>query len=136
MRRLPPPRAPAAGERALSVVLRGDFAWSVATDPDSVAGTSWAELTQKQQKWAEKLGFTVSTWESEPRTPFRLAGLDQEIYRGQKVAIVGPVGCGKSSLLHAMLGEMDRERGAPVEIHGSLSYVAQTACVRALSANS
>lgn len=40
-----------------------------------------------------------------------LSRIKLEIPRGSFVAVVGPVGCGKSSLLSAILGEMDRLQG-------------------------
>lgn len=43
---------------------------------------------------------------------------------GQLVAVVGPVGAGKSSLLNAILGEMDHREGRKV-LHGTVAYVPQ-----------
>lgn len=43
--------------------------------------------------------------------PFQLNGLKVSIPRGAFVAIVGRVGCGKSSFLQALTGEMRRTRG-------------------------
>ncbi|KAG2450119.1 hypothetical protein HYH02_000222 [Chlamydomonas schloesseri] len=47
-----------------------------------------------------------------------------EVARGQLVMIVGQVGSGKSSLLAAVLGEMNR-RGGSVRVMGSVAYTAQ-----------
>ena len=46
------------------------------------------------------------------------------IPKGSLVAIVGTVGSGKSSLLTAVLGEMQINSGV-VKIKGTLAYVAQ-----------
>nr|KAG5699779.1 hypothetical protein BaRGS_013499 [Batillaria attramentaria] len=50
---------------------------------------------------------------------------------GRLVAVVGPVGCGKSSLISAMLGEMERTSGTVntkvIELVGSIAYVPQQA---------
>ena len=43
--------------------------------------------------------------------------------------MVGRVGCGKSSLLNAMLGEMDKLAG-DVTVRGSVSYVPQQAWIQ------
>ena len=43
---------------------------------------------------------------------------------GALVAVVGPVGCGKSSLLLAILGELRRTSGSQV-VRGSVAYCAQ-----------
>ncbi|XP_059682586.1 multidrug resistance-associated protein 1 [Gavia stellata] len=45
------------------------------------------------------------------------------------VAVVGQVGCGKSSLLSALLGEMDKKEGYVV-VKGSVAYVPQQAWVQ------
>eukprot|EP00198_Chlamydomonas_reinhardtii_P014120 XP_001703457.1 ABC transporter, multidrug resistance associated protein [Chlamydomonas reinhardtii] len=47
-----------------------------------------------------------------------------EVPRGQLVMVVGQVGSGKSSLLAALLGEMNR-RGGSVRVMGSVAYTAQ-----------
>jgi ABC-type transport system involved in cytochrome bd biosynthesis fused ATPase/permease subunit len=44
--------------------------------------------------------------------------------------VVGTVGAGKSSLLSALLGEMDREEGGEVELVGRLAYVSQQAWIQ------
>ncbi|NWV38493.1 MRP1 protein, partial [Grantiella picta] len=48
---------------------------------------------------------------------------------GSLVAVVGQVGCGKSSLLSALLGEMDKKEGYVV-VKGSVAYVPQQAWVQ------
>ncbi|CAG2200815.1 CRY [Mytilus edulis] len=52
-----------------------------------------------------------------------------EIPDGSLVAVVGQVGCGKSSLLSAILGEMDTISGK-VNVKGSMAYVAQQAWIQ------
>jgi ATP-binding cassette subfamily C (CFTR/MRP) protein 1 len=42
--------------------------------------------------------------------PFSVANVSFTIQKGSLVAIVGPVGCGKSSLLQGLIGEMRRVR--------------------------
>uniref|UniRef100_A0A8C0ICA2 Canalicular multispecific organic anion transporter 2 n=1 Tax=Bubo bubo TaxID=30461 RepID=A0A8C0ICA2_BUBBB len=48
---------------------------------------------------------------------------------GALVAIVGPVGCGKSSLVSALLGEMEKLEGE-VAVKGSVAYVPQQAWIQ------
>lgn len=43
--------------------------------------------------------------------PPYLRSINMKVKTGSLVAVVGPVGSGKSSLLSAMLGEMERRRG-------------------------
>uniref|UniRef100_A0A803XV74 Multidrug resistance-associated protein 1 n=1 Tax=Meleagris gallopavo TaxID=9103 RepID=A0A803XV74_MELGA len=48
---------------------------------------------------------------------------------GSLIAVVGQVGCGKSSLLSALLGEMDKKEGYVV-VKGSIAYVPQQAWIQ------
>ncbi|XP_053309482.1 ATP-binding cassette sub-family C member 3 [Spea bombifrons] len=48
---------------------------------------------------------------------------------GSLVAIVGHVGCGKSSLVSALLGEMEKMEG-DVSVRGSVAYVSQQAWIQ------
>uniref|UniRef100_A0A8C6VN87 MRP2 protein n=1 Tax=Naja naja TaxID=35670 RepID=A0A8C6VN87_NAJNA len=63
---------------------------------------------------------------------FRLGWSEQhhlEIAHGSLVAIVGSVGSGKSSLISAMLGEMENIKGH-INIQGSMAYVPQQAWIQ------
>ncbi|KAM9305128.1 multidrug resistance-associated protein 1-like [Gastrophryne carolinensis] len=55
--------------------------------------------------------------------PF-LRNINLSIQKGSLVAVVGPVGCGKTSLLSALLGEMEKVYGS-VALKGSVAYVPQ-----------
>uniref|UniRef100_A0A8C0LH91 Multidrug resistance-associated protein 1 n=1 Tax=Canis lupus dingo TaxID=286419 RepID=A0A8C0LH91_CANLU len=67
------------------------------------------------------------TWaRSDPPT---LSGITFSIPEGSLVAVVGQVGCGKSSLLSALLAEMDKVEGH-VAIKGSVAYVPQQAWIQ------
>ncbi|KAI8322463.1 P-loop containing nucleoside triphosphate hydrolase protein [Martensiomyces pterosporus] len=55
---------------------------------------------------------------------FHLDDINIEIAHGALVAIIGPVGSGKSSLMNALVGEMKRISGAMV-FGGTLGYAAQ-----------
>lgn len=56
---------------------------------------------------------------------FCLRDLELKIPKGKLVAIVGPVGSGKSSLLSAILGEMKSDGGSRIEVNGSIGYAPQ-----------
>ncbi|RLN30691.1 ABC transporter C family member 8-like [Panicum miliaceum] len=49
--------------------------------------------------------------------------------RGEKIAVCGPVGAGKSSLLCSMLGEIPKISGS-VSVSGSVAYVSQTSWIQ------
>jgi len=68
-----------------------------------------------------------------PATPRAPAGptlreLNVRIKRGELVALVGRVGSGKSSVVQALLGEMEKKAGR-VEVHGRVAYVPQQAWI-------
>lgn len=58
-----------------------------------------------------------------------LKRLNVSIPDGCLVAVVGQVGCGKSSLLSALLGEMERIQGT-VAVKGLVAYVSQQAWIQ------
>ncbi|XP_022091453.1 multidrug resistance-associated protein 1-like isoform X2 [Acanthaster planci] len=58
-----------------------------------------------------------------------LKNINVDIQPGSLVAVVGQVGCGKSSLLSALLGEMEKTGGA-VNVNGSVAYVPQQAWIQ------
>ncbi|XP_033917701.1 ATP-binding cassette sub-family C member 2 isoform X1 [Melopsittacus undulatus] len=66
-------------------------------------------------------------WEQDGDAAIRDVNLD--ITPGSLVAVVGAVGSGKSSLVSAMLGEMEHIKGH-INIQGSLAYVPQQAWIQ------
>ena len=60
---------------------------------------------------------------------FGLHEIDLSVDRGSLVAVVGTVGSGKSSLLSALLGEMEKV-GGEVELSGRVAYVSQQAWIQ------
>jgi ABC-type branched-subunit amino acid transport system ATPase component len=51
-----------------------------------------------------------------------------QVHKGELVCVVGRVGSGKSSLVQALLGEMERQSGS-VAVGGRLAYAAQQAWI-------
>lgn len=79
-----------------------------------------------------------STSKSEPVTEpkevkegalFNLKQIDFKVPRGQLLAIVGAVGCGKTSLLQGLIGDMRKTEGS-VRFGGSLAYCSQSAWIQ------
>ncbi|XP_074648822.1 multidrug resistance-associated protein 1-like isoform X2 [Tubulanus polymorphus] len=58
--------------------------------------------------------------------PDNLRNINIDIEDGSLVAVVGTVGCGKSSLISAFLGDMYKTAGS-VNVRGSIAYVPQQA---------
>ncbi|XP_014689382.3 ATP-binding cassette sub-family C member 3 isoform X1 [Equus asinus] len=67
------------------------------------------------------------TWAQD--LPPILHSLNIQVPKGALVAVVGPVGCGKSSLVSALLGEMEKLEGK-VYMKGSVAYVPQQAWIQ------
>lgn len=67
------------------------------------------------------------SWEEDANPAVNNVNLD--IKEGKLVAVVGGVGSGKSSLVSAMLGEMDHV-GGYINIKGSIAYVPQQAWIQ------
>ena len=57
-----------------------------------------------------------------------LEHLTIDIHRGQCIAIVGPVGSGKSAFCNTILREMKKTEGT-LSVHGTIAYAAQTAWI-------
>ncbi|XP_004296300.1 PREDICTED: ABC transporter C family member 10-like [Fragaria vesca subsp. vesca] len=58
-----------------------------------------------------------------------LRNINLEVRPGEKVAICGEVGSGKSSLLAAILGEIPTVQGN-IQVYGKIAYVSQTAWIQ------
>ncbi|XP_024120754.1 canalicular multispecific organic anion transporter 2 isoform X2 [Oryzias melastigma] len=69
---------------------------------------------------------TFSWWKDQSPV---LHSISVMVPRGSLLAVVGPVGCGKSSLISALLGEMEKVEGE-VSVRGSVAYVPQQAWIQ------
>lgn len=58
------------------------------------------------------------------RSVHTLTDINISIKQGELVAVVGPVGCGKSSLLSGLLGELHLKKGS-INLFGSIAYCPQ-----------
>ncbi|KAK3596597.1 hypothetical protein CHS0354_020940 [Potamilus streckersoni] len=101
----------------VSIVRIGKFLGSDDLDPENVAHT-------KDTGIAIGIENGTFTWDSESEPV--LKNISLEIPKGKLIAVVGLVGSGKSSLIAAVLGEMDKVTGK-VTREGSSAYVPQQA---------
>ncbi|KAI0371903.1 multidrug resistance-associated ABC transporter [Pilatotrama ljubarskyi] len=76
----------------------------------------------------EALEKTNGKEKEEDEKPFELKDVKLKVPKGSFVAIVGPVGSGKSSLLQALIGEMRKTRGECI-FSSTAAYVPQTAWI-------
>ena len=83
-------------------------------------------VSNKSSENALEITDGVFSWGEEVPT---LNNINVSVGRGKLVAVVGPVGCGKTSLISALLGEMEKVRGS-VNIDGSIAYVSQQAWIQ------
>ena len=60
---------------------------------------------------------------------FQVRDISMEIPRGMLVAVVGPVGSGKTSLLQGLIGEMRKTSGS-ITFGGSVGYCPQSAWIQ------
>ncbi|RLN63525.1 hypothetical protein BBP00_00004086 [Phytophthora kernoviae] len=104
---------------------------AIATETDVVM----AEVTEMEDT-SQNSGINAPSAVLPPdANSFALKGVDLEIVPGSLVLIVGTVGSGKSSFLHALLGEMVLQSGE-FELHGGVSYVSQEPWIRNASVKS
>lgn len=80
----------------------------------SKQGAAAADAAAAQRPTSPIDSSAGSTLVGEEREPFKLQGLDFEIRRDELVAVIGTVGCGKSSLLAALAGDMRKTSGEVV----------------------
>ncbi|XP_072977430.1 ABC transporter C family member 10-like [Typha angustifolia] len=68
------------------------------------------------------------SWDENTMRP-TLRNINLEVIAGQKVAICGEVGSGKSTFLAAILGEIPKTQGM-IQVVGRIAYVSQTAWIQ------
>lgn len=140
------------GQGGLITISNGEFEWSqIARNPLKIEKKKKSKLgsciPRRKKKSLPPRGSITSTNEEEkdkeeaevltasdglPKYVSLHGSILQDINlrleAGELYAIVGQVGSGKSSLLHAMLGEMRKVKG-DVTMEGRVAYVAQTAWI-------
>lgn len=75
---------------------------------------------------AAELSDGVFAWSDDAEPALR--GVSLRLSAGELVCVVGKVGSGKSTLIHALLGELQPLRGRAV-LRGEVAFCAQTAFI-------
>ncbi|CAB4008746.1 multidrug resistance-associated 1-like, partial [Paramuricea clavata] len=88
-----------------------------------------SENVKKRSETDEVISIDDGTFSWAENQPAILKNINFRIKKGSLVAVVGQVGCGKSSLLSALLGEMEKSSGQVVK-NGSTAYVPQQAWIQ------
>lgn len=83
-------------------------------------------VTKNKSENALSITNGTFTWGGESVT---LKNINMNVKRGNLTAIVGSVGCGKTSLVSALLGEMQKLDGE-VNVDGRIAYVSQQAWIQ------
>ncbi|PCH42273.1 hypothetical protein WOLCODRAFT_137808 [Wolfiporia cocos MD-104 SS10] len=106
-------------------VVSADFTWE-GPPPDETS-----KKAKKGKKGPESKEEPKPEGDAEkpPEKIFGMSNVDLEVPHGQLVAIVGPVGSGKTSLLEGLIGEMRRTAGS-VKFNGTIAYCPQSAWIQ------
>ncbi|XP_075035856.1 multidrug resistance-associated protein 1-like isoform X1 [Mixophyes fleayi] len=91
-------------------------------EPDSI-------IREPQKRTQGCIDMSNATFSWSRSDPPSLKEINLTIPDGSLVAVVGQVGCGKSSLLSALLGEMEKREGCIV-VKGGIAYVPQQAWIQ------
>ncbi|KAK9117460.1 hypothetical protein Sjap_016407 [Stephania japonica] len=86
------------------------------------ASNAAVEIERGEYTWE-----TSNTYQKKPAVKITKK---MKIMKGDKVAVCGSVGSGKSSLLCSILGEISRISGARIKVNGSKAYVPQSAWIQ------
>ncbi|CAF0999654.1 unnamed protein product [Rotaria sordida] len=86
------------------------------------------KMSVKSNKYAVKIENGSFRWSNLADDSLILKNINIQIEQGSLIAFVGMVGSGKSSILAALLGEMNKVYGC-VSINGTIAYVPQTAWI-------
>ncbi|XP_064405656.1 multidrug resistance-associated protein 1-like [Halichondria panicea] len=94
-------------------------------DPNTI---TWREDPAIGKESSVAMSDGTFSWDDEG-SKATLSGVDFDVKAGELVAVVGHVGAGKSSLIQALLGEMDKTQGQ-VSVKGQVAYVSQQAWIQ------
>eukprot|EP01113_Clastostelium_recurvatum_P049085 TRINITY_DN9039_c0_g1_i5.p1 TRINITY_DN9039_c0_g1~~TRINITY_DN9039_c0_g1_i5.p1 ORF type:complete len:716 (+),score=138.89 TRINITY_DN9039_c0_g1_i5:65-2149(+) len=135
------PEAVRHGEAEDAVAVKiegGSFIWASNTaQPLSEETKKDKKKRQKKEKKEKKAGQHAKETPQQPSVPAAapdphaptLTNINMEVRKGELVAVVGSVGSGKSALISALLGEIQKLSGQVV-LNGRVAYVSQQAWIQ------
>uniref|UniRef100_A0A8C1IKY2 ATP-binding cassette, sub-family C (CFTR/MRP), member 3 n=1 Tax=Cyprinus carpio TaxID=7962 RepID=A0A8C1IKY2_CYPCA len=85
------------------------------------------QILQGESKYAVSVVNGTFSWAKQDQAT--LDNINVMVPQGSLLAVVGHVGCGKTSLVSALLGEMEKQEGQ-ISIRGSVAYVPQQAWIQ------
>ncbi|KAK6325297.1 hypothetical protein J4Q44_G00046390 [Coregonus suidteri] len=90
---------------------------------DEIVKSNHGFLQEEKQEPSVEIQDLICYWDKSQDAP-SLQNLSLTVKSEQLVAVIGPVGAGKSSLLSAILGEMPHDKGV-LKVKGQLTYASQ-----------
>jgi ATPase subunit of ABC transporter with duplicated ATPase domains len=121
----PPATAPGDLDGMNKTIKQSRFSSEIPSSKNNANVEATISANAKSQ--VEKAGLQAQT-EDEDRV-FQVRNISMEISRGMLVAVVGPVGSGKTSLLQGLIGEMRKTSGS-ITFGGSVGYCPQSAWIQ------
>ena len=110
------------GDAPAIKIVDGEFWWQAPVGDAEAAAVKEAEQQKKPSGTAQA---HPEKEDQKKAASAVLADISIELQKSQLLGVVGPVGCGKSSLVNAILGEMVLTKGT-VSVNGSVAYCGQT----------
>ncbi|EPQ54017.1 ABC transporter [Gloeophyllum trabeum ATCC 11539] len=111
-------------------VVEDDLPYAIEVEDASFTWDAPPEaVSDEKAKKGKKGKSTAPTAVVDKGEIFQLKGINMTVERGKLVAIVGPVGTGKTSLLEGLIGEMRRTSGT-VKFGGTVGYCPQSAWIQ------
>ncbi|KAM9396344.1 ATP-binding cassette sub-family C member 4-like isoform 1-T1 [Salvelinus alpinus] len=90
---------------------------------DEIVKSNHGFLQEEKQEPSVEIQDLICYWDKSQDAP-SLQNLSLTVKSEQLVAVIGPVGAGKSSLLSAILGELPHDKGV-LKVKGQLTYASQ-----------
>ncbi|XP_053311343.1 ATP-binding cassette sub-family C member 4 [Spea bombifrons] len=90
---------------------------------DEITKPALEETDEQEENLLVQIQDLTGYWDTSLEMP-TLQNISFTVRPGELLAVIGPVGAGKSSLLSAVLGELPKDKGF-VDVRGKIAYVSQ-----------